>query len=128
MVVLVVEDDGLINMMVRDELQQEGYEVVSAYNADEAIEILECRDDVRLIFTDIDMPGSTAPTTATDTEAPTNPADAKRTLMAQVGSRTAASGVFVGFVEMGPLSGPEIRKFSWGDFKNRGGFRLALLG
>jgi CheY-like chemotaxis protein len=58
MVVLVVEDDGLINMMVRDELQQEGYEVVSAYNADEAIEILECRDDIRLIFTDIDMPGS----------------------------------------------------------------------
>ena len=58
MVVLVVEDDGLINMMVRDELQQEGYEVVSAYSADEAIEILECRDDIRIIFTDIEMPGS----------------------------------------------------------------------
>jgi two-component system, response regulator PdtaR len=52
MVVLVVEDDGLINMMVKDELQRQGYEVVSAYDADEAIEILECRDDIRL------MPGS----------------------------------------------------------------------
>jgi CheY-like chemotaxis protein len=58
MVVLVVEDDGLINMMVGDELQREGYEVVSAYNADEAIEILECRDDIHLLFTDVDMPGS----------------------------------------------------------------------
>jgi CheY-like chemotaxis protein len=32
--------------------------VISAFNADEAIEILESRGDVRLIFTDIDMPGS----------------------------------------------------------------------
>jgi len=40
MVVLVVEDDGLINMIALDELQRDGHEVVSAYNADEAIEIL----------------------------------------------------------------------------------------
>jgi two-component system, response regulator PdtaR len=58
MVVLVVENDGFINMMARDELQREGYEVVSAYDADEAIEILECRDDICLFSTDIDMPGS----------------------------------------------------------------------
>jgi CheY-like chemotaxis protein len=32
--------------------------VVSAYSADQAIAILESRNDIRLIFTDIDMPGS----------------------------------------------------------------------
>jgi two-component system, response regulator PdtaR len=54
----VVEDDGLLNMMARDELQREGYEAISAYGADEAIGILECRGDIRVIFADIDMPGS----------------------------------------------------------------------
>ena len=56
--VLVVEDDSLINLMATDELKAAGYEVMSAFNADEAIEILESRSDIRLIFTDIDMPGS----------------------------------------------------------------------
>ncbi|MEA2885715.1 MAG: hypothetical protein QOD11_75 [Bradyrhizobium sp.] len=58
MLVLVVEDDSLINLMATDELKRAGYDVVSAFNADQAIEILESRSDVRLIFTDIDMPGS----------------------------------------------------------------------
>jgi CheY-like chemotaxis protein len=35
-----------------------GFEVLEARHADEAIEILERRDDVRLLFTDIHMPGS----------------------------------------------------------------------
>ena len=56
--VLVVEDDSLINLMATDELKRAGYEVISAFNADQAIEILESRGDIRLIFTDIDMPGS----------------------------------------------------------------------
>jgi DNA-binding NtrC family response regulator len=58
MAVLVVEDDGLINLMAAEELKAAGHEVISALNADEAIEILESRADVRLVFTDIDMPGS----------------------------------------------------------------------
>jgi CheY-like chemotaxis protein len=58
MLVLVVEDDSLINLMATDELKRAGYQVISAFDADEAIEILESRNDVRLIFTDIDMPGS----------------------------------------------------------------------
>src|ERR1700709_338896 len=58
MLVLIVEDDSLINLMATDELKRAGYEVISAFNADEAIEILESRGDIRLIFTDIDMPGS----------------------------------------------------------------------
>ena len=58
MLVLVVEDDSLINLMATDELKRAGYEVISAFDADEAIEILENRGDIGLIFTDIDMPGS----------------------------------------------------------------------
>ena len=58
MVILVVEDEFLINSTTSDDLRSAGYEVVSAFNADEAIEILEHRTDIQLVFTDIDMPGS----------------------------------------------------------------------
>lgn len=58
MVILVVEDDALLNFVTCEDLIQLGYEVVSASNADRAIEILEARDDIRVLFTDIDMPGS----------------------------------------------------------------------
>src|ERR1700722_13195718 len=44
--------------MASDELQRAGFNVISAYSADGAIEILECRNDIRFLFTDIDMPGS----------------------------------------------------------------------
>ena len=35
-----------------------GYAAVAAANADEAIRLLEAQEDIRLIFTDISMPGS----------------------------------------------------------------------
>jgi CheY-like chemotaxis protein len=35
-----------------------GFNVVEAGNADEAIAILEARPDIRVVFTDIQMPGS----------------------------------------------------------------------
>src|SRR5687768_13690928 len=35
-----------------------GFEAIEAASADEAIEILECRSDIRIVFTDIHMPGS----------------------------------------------------------------------
>jgi CheY-like chemotaxis protein len=35
-----------------------GFEAIRAANADDAIRILESRDDIRVIFTDINMPGS----------------------------------------------------------------------
>lgn len=35
-----------------------GYRVIEAVNADEALILLESRHDVRLVFTDVDMPGS----------------------------------------------------------------------
>jgi CheY-like chemotaxis protein len=56
--ILVVEDEMLIRDFVLEELEDAGFEVVVASNADEAIVILETQLDIRLVFTDIDMPGS----------------------------------------------------------------------
>ena len=56
--VLVVEDETFIRMDVVDMLRAAGFDILEAANADEAIRLLECNSDVRLIFTDIDMPGS----------------------------------------------------------------------
>lgn len=56
--VLVVEDDFFIRELVSEELQASGFSVVQAGDADAAISVLEKRDDIHLIFTDIDMPGS----------------------------------------------------------------------
>ena len=41
MVILVVEDESLINLTVSEELQRAGHVVTSAYDADQAIAILE---------------------------------------------------------------------------------------
>jgi CheY-like chemotaxis protein len=58
LVVLVVEDDPSIRWCALEVLSGEGFEAVGAANADAAILILESRDDVAVIFTDIDMPGT----------------------------------------------------------------------
>jgi len=57
-VVLVVEDEFLLRMEAADMVKAAGFEVVEAGNADQAIEILEARRDITLVFTDIQMPGS----------------------------------------------------------------------
>ena len=56
--VLVVEDEPLIRIDMVYCLTDFGFEVIEATSADQAIEILESRDDIRLLFTDVDMPGS----------------------------------------------------------------------
>ncbi|BAT59527.1 blue-light-activated protein [Variibacter gotjawalensis] len=56
--VLIVEDDHLINMVLQDHLAESGFVTLVAFNADEAIEILESRSDIDALVTDIDMPGS----------------------------------------------------------------------
>jgi CheY-like chemotaxis protein len=58
LVVLVVEDEPLQRMMAIDLVEDAGFDVVDAWSADEAIRILETRPDIRIVFTDIDMPGS----------------------------------------------------------------------
>ena len=57
-VVLIVEDELLLRMDAADMIAGAGFEVVEAGNADQAIEILEARADVTVVFTDIQMPGS----------------------------------------------------------------------
>src|SRR3981189_2291574 len=57
-VVFIVEDEFLLRMDAVDMIKAAGFEVVEAANADEAIEILEARLDITVVFTDIQMPGS----------------------------------------------------------------------
>ena len=57
-VVLVVEDEMVLRMRAVDIVEDAGFVSVEAVSADEAIEILESRDDISLLFTDIQMPGS----------------------------------------------------------------------
>ncbi len=57
-VILIVEDELLIRINAVDMIEEAGFEVVEAANADEAIAILERRFDIAVLFTDIQMPGS----------------------------------------------------------------------
>src|SRR5215813_5459094 len=58
LVVLVVEDEALIRMNATEMVDEAGFEAISASDADEAIRILESRNDIRAVFTDVQMPGS----------------------------------------------------------------------
>src|ERR1019366_2069715 len=57
-VVLIVEDESLTRLDAVEMAEAAGFAVVEASNADDAIRILESRNDIRIVFTDIDMPGS----------------------------------------------------------------------
>src|ERR1700693_4374987 len=56
--VLVVEDEFLIRINAAEMIEEAGFEVLEASNADEAVAILEARLDIAVVFTDIQMPGS----------------------------------------------------------------------
>ena len=56
-VVLVVEDEPLVRLLAVDVLEEAGFEVIEAPNADYAVLVLEKREDIRVVFTDVDMPG-----------------------------------------------------------------------
>jgi len=55
-VVLVVEDEPVLRMMAVDMVEDAGFEALEAADATQAIEILQSRLDIRIVFTDIDMP------------------------------------------------------------------------
>ena len=57
-VVLIVEDEPLVRLDAIRSIENAGFEVIEAANADEAIRVLENRSDIRVVFTDIHMPGS----------------------------------------------------------------------
>lgn len=55
-IVLVVEDEPVLRMMAVDLVEEAGFEAVEAADATEAVRILETRLDIRIVFTDVDMP------------------------------------------------------------------------
>jgi CheY-like chemotaxis protein len=57
-VILIVEDEPLLCLDISEALRSEGYDVLATSNADDAIEVLQSRTDIRTIFTDVNMPGS----------------------------------------------------------------------
>lgn len=57
-VVLIAEDDPLLRMLAVEVVEEAGFVVLEASNADEAVALLETRPDISLLFTDIEMPGS----------------------------------------------------------------------
>jgi CheY-like chemotaxis protein len=57
-VVLIVEDEPLVRLTGADLLAEAGFEVFEAGNADEALRILEATQEVRVVFSDVEMPGS----------------------------------------------------------------------
>jgi CheY-like chemotaxis protein len=57
-VVLVVEDEPLLGLQLVDLIEEAGFDVVLARDADDAISQLERRADITILFTDIQMPGS----------------------------------------------------------------------
>jgi CheY-like chemotaxis protein len=56
--VLIVEDEPLVRLDAVQSIEDAGFDVIEAADADEAIRILETRSDIRVVFTDIHMPGS----------------------------------------------------------------------
>jgi two-component system, response regulator PdtaR len=56
--ILVVEDEVLLRMVIADKLRGAGYTVLETANADEAVEVLRHSSDVRIVLSDIRMPGS----------------------------------------------------------------------
>ena len=56
-VILTVEDEFLVREYLSGILEEAGYSIISVQDADEAIAVLESRNDVRLIITDINSLG-----------------------------------------------------------------------
>lgn len=56
--VLIVEDEPLVRELAGVAISEAGFEILEAADADEALRILEARDDVGVLCTDVDMPGS----------------------------------------------------------------------
>jgi CheY-like chemotaxis protein len=56
--VLVVEDDPLLLMNAMDLVEDAGFHAYGAGDAEAAIALMEVHPDIRVLFTDIQMPGS----------------------------------------------------------------------
>jgi CheY-like chemotaxis protein len=56
--VLVVEDEVVLRMAVSAHLRDSGFVVIEAVDAEEAVELLNANHKIRLVFSDITMPGA----------------------------------------------------------------------
>lgn len=56
--VLIVEDEAFLRIIGASILEEGGFRVIEAANAEQALHCLECSDDILVMFTDINMPGS----------------------------------------------------------------------
>lgn len=54
-IVLLVDDEPLARMTLSDMLYEAGFWTVEAADADQALHMLESRDDIRIVFLDIVM-------------------------------------------------------------------------
>jgi CheY-like chemotaxis protein len=54
-IALVVEDEMMVRMFATDVLQDAGFHVIEARDGVEALTILQVREDVALVFTDVSM-------------------------------------------------------------------------
>lgn len=55
--ILIVEDEKNMRLLLKEELQEEGYEIVVAQNAQEVLELLEANVHFDLVSIDIEMEG-----------------------------------------------------------------------
>jgi CheY-like chemotaxis protein len=58
LVVLVVEDEPIVRFDAIQSLEDAGFDVIDAYDADHALVVLEQRPEISAVFTDVHMPGS----------------------------------------------------------------------
>jgi CheY-like chemotaxis protein len=56
--ILVVEDEVLVRLELVDLIEELGFRVYEAGNADDAIRVMETNPSIQVLITDIDMPGS----------------------------------------------------------------------
>jgi two-component system, response regulator PdtaR len=56
--VLVVEDEAMVNLDVSEALRDDGFETVQSYSGEEALSVLETRSDIRVVFADVNLPGT----------------------------------------------------------------------
>ena len=56
-VLLVVEDDFLVRLTLVDALSDDGFSVIEAADATEALQLIASRPDIQAMLTDINLPG-----------------------------------------------------------------------
>jgi CheY-like chemotaxis protein len=57
LIVLVVEDEVLVRAAAAQQLRSAGYAVLEASDTSQALEVLQSRIQIHLVFTDVMMPG-----------------------------------------------------------------------